>query len=329
MGAQSKIQWTDNTFNPWIGCSKVSAGCANCYAERENSRRKWNPAGWGKGAQRKRTSDSNWHNPRSWNRTALTLPYSCDGCGVWSEGGNCFLCGKEMIKRRPRVFCASLADWLDEEVPYGWLLDLLMLIAETDNLDWLLLTKRPQNWLARLRQARNLSLSLDLPNISGWIDGWLSGEAPSNVWLGVSVENQKAANLRIPELLSMPAAVRFLSCEPLLGQICLEAVKNEEDNRIDCFRNLVFCDGRNEPLSLKNRIDWVICGGESGPKARPMQEVWAIDLLDQCREGGIPFFFKQWGEHDNGEQRVGKAAAGRLLMGREWNEMPQALEVAR
>jgi len=181
------------------------------------------------------------------------------------------------------VFCASLADWLDNEVPIEWLVDLLDLIRRTPNLDWLLLTKRIGNWRRRLDDADEILSSLppddgspgdwhDTWNeTSSMTDRWLNGSPPPNVWLGATVVNQAEADRDIPKLLATPAAVRFISAEPLLGEIYIDA------------------------LSAIN-IDWIIAGGESGRKARPVHPDWIRKLRDMCEQDGTPFFFKQWGE---------------------------------
>lgn len=309
MGQDSKIEWTDHTFNPWIGCTKVSPGCLHCYAETLMDTR-YGRVQWGPGNPRSRTSEANWKSPLRWNREAFDATHERD----W---------------HRPRVFCASLADWLDAEVPIAWLAELLALIRATQNLDWLLLTKRPQNWAERIRLARN-HLTVEDPETALWLNEWLpkrksagmparAGVAPQNVWIGTTVEDQTRADERIPLLLTIPARVRFLSCEPLLGPLDI---------------------GDHIHILGRYFIDWVICGGESGPGARPMHPGWARSLRDQCDAAGVPFLFKQWGEwrpaHDStasvphtfgdGERmfRVGKHAAGRLLDGVEHNGFPEA-----
>lgn len=253
MGENSKIEWTNHTFNPWMGCTPISPGCANCYAQHLMDRR-MGKVRWGSGQPRLRTSPAYWRKPKRWNQ------------GVPGQ----------------RVFCASLADWLDEEVPIEWLADLLGLIYDTPNLDWLLLTKRPQNWPSRIQAARRTGrCALD------WLLRWQRGEAPTNVWVGVSAENQERWNERLSWLHQIPARLRFVSVEPMLGPIEL----------------------------VGPRPGWIIVGGESGPKARPMNPGWAQSLCDECREAQVPFFFKQWGGID-------KAAAGRLLDGRTWDDIP-------
>ncbi|UXQ89154.1 hypothetical protein [Synechococcus phage MinM1] len=275
MGENSAIEWCDHTFNPWIGCTKVSPGCDHCYAETLATNRLG--VAWGPHAERRRTAESTWRQPLAWNRKAAR------------EG------------KRARVFCASLADVFDNQVPVKWRDDLWTLIAETPHLDWLLLTKRPQN-------------------ISQMLPGAWRNEAWPNVWLGTTVEHQAEADLRIRHLLQAPASVRFLSCEPLLGAVDLRRVcilpKREGSLRAGIHIDAL--DGRYvesgmpyvgewditgpcPPASDARRIDWVIAGGESGPGARPMHPEWARALRDQCAAAGVPFFFKQWGDWLPGE----------------------------
>lgn len=275
MAETTEIAWCDSTFNPWIGCTKVSPGCANCYAERDFDLRK-HVAKWGAGQPRHRTTEAYWRQPIKWYLDQAALV----GCAN--------LAG-ELPPRRPRVFCGSLCDWLDDEVPIEWLADLLDLIRRTPHLDWLLLTKRPQNWHERIRLARN---HLTIPNgeTALWLANWLpkkesagmparAGTPPANVWIGTTVEDQPNADRRIPELLKIPARVRFLSCEPLLGPVDLS------------FGNPKWRTAE----SYHAEIHWVICGGESGPKARPMQIEWAQSLRQQCQSAGVAFFMKQLG----------------------------------
>lgn len=254
----SKIEWTHHTFNPWIGCAKVSPGCLNCYAETLMDTR-YGRVKWGKGQPRARTGPDNWRKPRQWNKAA------------------------EGAAERPRVFCASLADWLDDEVPDKWRSDLMGIISSTPNLDWLLLTKRPQNFQRLMEKALEPA---SWPGRSAYIVNWLSGNPPSNVWIGTSAEDQVRWDARIPLLMQIPARVRFVSAEPLLGRIHMGEM----------------------------RPDWLIVGGESGPGARPMEREWAEHLCQQC-DGNTAFHFKQWGGID-------KKKAGRILNGRTYDELP-------
>lgn len=314
MAENSKIEWTDHTFNPWIGCTKVSPACDHCYAEAWD--RRFAVSGhamrWGAHAQRTRTSAANWRKPLQWNAQAAR------------EG------------RRFRVFCASLADVFDNQVPAQWRISLLSLILQTPHLDWLLLSKRIGNAAEMLEQAfRAVHHGRE-----GWVDN-----VPPNVWIGATVVNQAEANRDIPRLLNTPAAGRFLSVEPMLGYIDLSRA----------------CAGLMQDFAAMGGayLHWVICGGESGPGARPMHLAWADDLRGQCHAAKVPFFFKQWGEWcprgpetvgypvvdgvprlrmtdagDNGQQldahggydvwmnRAGKKRAGRLLGGRTYDENP-------
>jgi len=248
----STIQWTDYTFNPWIGCRKVAPECANCYAETLDRNRysktlvpgtKENPVShWGSGP-RHRTKT--WDQPLKWN----------------SEAGR-NLNARTTI-HRPRVFCASLADWLDDEnVPIEWFVDLLELIFRTKNLDWLLLTKRPKNWVKRMMAARRAANDRGLI-FEGWLDQWIKGDAPSNVWIGVSAGADQLAAL------SIPAGIHFLSCEPMLTGLV---------------------------ATCASRFDWIIFGGESGKHARPMDIDWIRRGVAMCRANGIAPFVKQLGK---------------------------------
>lgn len=250
MAENSGIEWTDHTFNPWTGCTKLSPACDHCYAEAWSKRS--GIVEWGPRANRRRTSPANWRKPLKWNEQA------------------------KAAGQRHRVFCASLADVFDnhKSIDITWRMDLWALINQTPHLDWLLLTKRPQN------------IEKMLPH--PWIAGW------RNVWLGTTVENQLEANRRIPELLKNPAAVHFLSCEPLLGPVHL----------LEHLGTSIRISTRFDPesgqcrdrRSVRPGIDWVITGGESGSRARPAHPNWFRDLRDQCAEAEVPFFFKQWGD---------------------------------
>lgn len=331
MAENSKIEWTDHTFNPWIGCTKVSPGCAHCYAETLMDVR-YGRVKWGKGQPRLRTSAANWKKPLSWNRLAYSFA-QCEVCGWRGDRSvkkrstdsviHCPQCDTRGSLRggpRPRIFCSSLADWLDEEVPVEWLADLLGLIHATPHLDWLLLTKRPQNFRSRINSAfmavANDRHDADLLNwISAWSveEGCEEGELdvpPSNVWIGTTVEDQERANQRIPWLLDIPARVRFLSCEPLLGPVDLTDVRLIEQKTPNHPRVTVnaLTGQVSGPDEIIERVHWVICGGESGPGARPMHPDWARSLRDQCQAAQVPFLFKQWGDWVGGQRdpRKGK-----------------------
>ncbi len=278
MSETTKIQWADATFNPWIGCAKVSPGCKNCYAENTTRARVLRAQGhetWGKGAKRDRTSAATWKNPVKWNKWL-----TCPKCGRSTEAGN-ETCGTpdphtgwcEGELRRRRVF-PSLCDWLDEEVPIEWLADFLKLIYDTPNLDWLLLTKRPENFEERVNAAYEFSHG------ETWQSLWTQGEAPSNVWIGTSCEDQQRADERIPELLKIPAKVRFLSLEPLLGPI---------DMKYPTFNGA-------DSLDSLTGIHWAIVGGESGSGARDCDAAWIRSIVEQCKAAGVKPFVKQLGQ---------------------------------
>ena len=319
MAENSKIEWTHHTFNPWRGCTKVSPGCDHCYANAMSGR---NPAvlgKWGPDGVRAIAAESYWKMPVKWDKDAA------------------------MAGERRRVFCASLADVFEgpdtmpaaaREPVRQARVRLFELIGQTPNLDWLLLTKRPENALDFYRSGEAYKA---FNSVRIETEQW----PPDNVWLGTSVENQDEANKRIPLLLEAPAAVRFLSIEPLLGPVDLEQYLN--------FGRL----GEKWPS-----VNWVIVGGESGAGARPMHPAWVRSLRDQCTAAGVPFFFKQWGEYESAEvgdpregwqtiglsgkilplmpgkesegeepravvRKIGKHTAGRQLDGRTWDEMPE------
>ena len=266
--AETVIEWVHTpdgevgyTHNPWIGCEHISLACDNCYAEVDAPARVLRAKGmetWGPHASRYRTSDANLKQPGRWNRKAGTL-------------------GKRL-----RVFCASQSDWLDNKVPVRWLVDLLEVIRQTPNLDWLMLTKRIGIWRTRLEEACSLASSIGLTDLATWISDWLAGKAPDHVWLGATVVNQVEVDRDVKKLLRTPAIRRFLSMEPLLGPVSFEGLFANSSNP---------ADGTNALEAL----DWVIVGGESGPNARPMHPDWVRSLRDQCDAVDVPFLFKQWG----------------------------------
>lgn len=198
MAENTKIEWATHTFNPWIGCQKVSAGCDSCYAETLMDKR-YHRVEWGPHGERKRTSPANWRKPLNWARKAR-------------EALEDFEIGMLTLRpERPRVFCASLADVFDNQVPNTWRLDLFDLIKATPELDWLLLTKRPENIMKM-----------------GWTLWADTGTAP-NVWLGTTCEDQAAYDRRWPILHKIPAVVRFISYEPAIGPIDICKFSNFPD----------------------------------------------------------------------------------------------------
>lgn len=244
MTTTSKIEWTEQTWNPIVGCSKISAGCKNCYAETLARRLKaMGTAGYENGF-------------------ALTLlPHRLQ---------------EPLQRRKPTTyFVNSMSDLFHEKVPDAYIEQVVAVMAATQQHSYQILTKRAQR-MARFFRTRSV---------------------PSNVWLGVSVENRRHGVPRIDHLRTIAADIRFLSVEPLLEDV--------------------------GDLDLSG-IHWVIVGGESGPKARPMKPEWAESVRHQCHEQDVAFFFKQWGGWGADGQRRAKSKNGRLLNGRTWDEMPTA-----
>ncbi len=240
----SNIQWCDYTFNAWMGCRKVAPECVNCYI---TSTPPFRFRKLTHGPARVRTAESTWKQPLAWNRKA------------------------EGAADRPRVFCLSLGDWLDDEgVPIEWLADLLKLIHDTPNLDWLLLTKRPQNWHRRMEAVRDWCIKdageSDF-DLHLFVHNWFARcdiAPPANVWIGVSAGADQAAALNIP------ARVHFLSCEPMLRPLDAEHASD---------------------------FDWIIFGGESGKKARRCSTQWIRDGVAYCNAFGVAPFVKQMGSN--------------------------------
>ena len=238
MGEKTAISWCDSTFNIAWGCTKISPGCDNCYAAALDKRTggdHWN-------GKPRIMSDANWKKPLKWNRKAT---------------------GRHL------VFCGSMCDWADKNIPDGQRERLWQLIRDTPNLTWLLLTKRATNILKYLP------------------DDW--GEGYENVWLGVTVENRWHGIRRASILKTIPAKIRFLSCEPLIQSL---------------------------PRLNLTGIHWVIVGGESGPKARPIQPWWVDRIRLNCEEDHVPFFFKQWGGNTRDK-------GGHLLNHQIFQEFPE------
>ena len=277
---QTSISWTATvlpdgttlpgyTFNPWIGCTKVSAGCLNCYAERQNNFHKWNLNGWGDNAPRVRTSKNNWKQPIKWAKQAV----------------------KDGVTRR--VFCASLADVFDKNIDDSWWVQLFDLIYDTQKiggLEWLILTKRPEN-------------------IHSFYDEMF--EELTNIRIGITCENQEMADLRIPELLRNWHGKNFISYEPALSKV---------DFVSSIFRPGIWeLTGGDEYTKIGLRgIDWVICGCESGNNARPMNLDWARLVRDQCVFADIPFLMKQM-------VIDGKLVREPYLDGKQWIEFPEVI----
>jgi protein gp37 len=303
MGDKTKIEWTDATWNPVTGCTKVSAGCKNCYAERDFHR----PYP-GRAFTDVRTHPDRLDQPLRW--------------------------------RKPkRIFVNSMSDLFHEAVPDSFIDSVFIRMAIAQQHTFQILTKRPQRMLEWIPKM--------LWNVDGLAN---SLNYLPNVWLGVSVENQEAADERIPLLLQTPAAVRWVSYEPALGPVDFRCIQTDMVE-IDA---LTGDHGVYRPLAGRSecKLNWVVAGGESGPGARPAHPDWFRKVRDDCRAAGVSFFFKQWGEWTaeerpgtevdlltlkpnecvawgNGKNthtlytRVGKKRTGRLLDGREWSEFPE------
>lgn len=331
MSANSNIEWTDATWNVVIGCDKVSPGCDHCYAIRTAHRMSANPNEKIAAAYAGTELDGEWTGKVNLIHDRLDLPLR------WTKP--------------KKIFVNAQSDLFHADVPDEFIARVFAVMACAQQHTFQILTKRPgrgrsllsspafQNWVYRAINIRPIGERADI-----------AGTLPlSNVWLGVSVEDQKRADLRVPNLLATPAAVRFLSCEPLLGPVCLDAFHSPDGHQ----------PGADLPCEAwPEDLDWVIVGGESGPGARPMHPDWARSLRDQCVEAGVAFHFKQWGEWapdgyfvgdvrvlndreyafpggsdlpsgytHRAVRRVGKKAAGRVLDGRTWDEFPQAVTV--
>jgi protein gp37 len=326
---KTSIEWTDASWNPIVGCTEVSPGCANCYAARLAATRLRNTSQYQDlatlGTHVRGQVDEGLTKGARWRDNVRFLPERLEEPLHW---------------RKPRrIFVCDMGDLFHEETNIEWIDKVWDVMLRTPHHTYQILTKRARNLNAYL-SSRMTGMECFLPN----------------VWLGVSVENQHFADERIPLLLATPAAVRWISAEPLLGPVDISRFL-EEDFTGDLL---------NGPCQKHAALDWVVCGGESGPQARPMHPDWARSLLHQCqaaktglpgpRQGepgrSVPFFFKQWGEwihvtqieaamtkkeidalsrntrcRANGPEiffKVGKHRSGRLLGGRTWDEFPES-----
>lgn len=303
MGDRSGIEWTEATWNPVVGCSILSAGCSRCYAMRE-AHRLATRLGIDKYAG---TTDETKAGP-VWNGTVRLHQPHLDQPLRW--------------KRPRRIFVNSMSDLFHEALSDEDIDKVFAVMAFTRHHTFQVLTKRSERMLSYLDQPRRRRA---WEAVIRTMFGRESASPPPvlpNVWVGVSVEDQAAADARIPDLLSAPVAVRWLSCEPLLGPVDLTRVGYGEDPFDDCgghpesaigavatgmwwdattghfWSDNRYADGSRSDLELSARhprIDWVVCGGESGDRGRPMHPDWARSLRDQCAAAGTPFLFKQWG----------------------------------
>lgn len=314
MSEGSKIEWCHHSFSGWWGCAKVSPACDNCYAERDAGRYQPGRILWGVDAERRAFGDNHWNEPLRWNRRAA------------ARG------------ERYRVFVNSMADTFDKNAPPGARERLWGVIAACPSLDFLLLTKRIGNAPKMVPAA------------------WMEGGWPANAWPGSSVVTQEEVDRDVPKLLELPARVRFLSCEPMLGPLDLRhglqagrcQSRGGGDDRGPLRCGLPAGHGDEHTALIETSapwfragggLQWVIAGGESGPKARPLHPDWPRGLRDQCAAAGVAFLHKQNGEFASvsevaGEgahhtfpdgatvRRVGKKLAGRLLDGVQHDGYP-------
>lgn len=322
MAENSAIEWTDHTFNPWIGCTKVGPGCDHCYAETLSRARLG--VEWGLGKPRRRTKD--WAKPLRWNRAAAAF--------AEANGG-----------RKQRVFCASLADVFDNEVDPAWRRDLFDLIAATPNLDWLLVTKRIGNVTKMLE-------NIGIGHLPAHV--WLGITVVNQTEADRDIPKLRAAPATI-RFLSVEPMQGAIDLDELLYLPCPNSLDGlPMDPSTGAYECCSRCDWTG--ISCEPALDWVICGGESGSGARPIHPDWARTLRDQCDAAQVPFLFKQWGEWAPSENctidctaealiydatakewrksidggwigdqamcRVGKKRAGRLLDGVEHNGFP-------
>ena len=308
MSDGTKISWADATWSPLVGCDKVSRGCDHCYAIRNAHRMAAHP-----------------------NRLVADAYAGVEAGGEWT--GNVNLLANRLDQplrwRKPRrIFVNAQSDLFHKEVPDDFIARVFAVMALAPRHTFQVLTKRHGRMRSLLRSSDFRSAVEDA--IKGMVSAhqpkhvWYAAWPLPNVWLGVSVEDQATADLRIPALLDTPAAVRFLSCEPLLGPMDLQMAVPRP---CTCGPGQTFLIGETRahktgcPALRWPFPDWVIVGGESGPGARPMHPEWARSLRDQCAPVGVPYFFKQWGEHGPDGRRVGRRATGDLLDGvlhREW-----------
>jgi protein gp37 len=352
MSANSKIEWTDATWNPVRGCARVSDGCKNCYAERVAAR--FSGAGQPyEGLVRKTSQGPKWTGDVKLATAALRTPLS------WAKPR--------------RVFVNSMSDLFHESVSFDFIASVFAVMSVTTRHTYQILTKRPARMLEFfqwIEEGKGVfdddAISSRLPKDIPWVphhhntrrggyDNCGPGYPYENVWIGVSVEDQRTAEERIPLLLRTPAAVRWISAEPLLGPIDLTILELPSEYNITPTVpgriNALTTHDDDRYFQSPSALDWVVVGGESGHGARPMHPRWARSLREQCAVASVPFFFKQWGEwapgsnwpddvaipsgekcsfddpalDDNGSVwRVGKKAAGRELDGRTHDDYPRS-----
>ncbi|CAK0756991.1 conserved hypothetical protein [Gammaproteobacteria bacterium] len=321
MSGKTKIEWADRVWNPVVGCTPVSEGCRNCYAKSLHDMRhkaylegKELPVQYAEPFDKVQLMNRRMGDPMGW-------------------------------KTPQRIFVNSVSDLFHPDVPISFLANLFETMAS-----WVLTCKEPycdhaekECWvrhtfmvLTKRPEQMHQAITEDIP---GFVDQYFPGDYAmamrgeldnwplKNLWLGVSVEDQKTADERIPWLLKTPAAVRFVSVEPMLGPVELRKIKGDHVNYnvLERSRFDYGDDGFGVGAPMREGIDWVICGGESGLNGRVMDPLWPSALKNQCVEAGVPFFFKGWGEWafwGGMMVKVGKERSGRVLDDKQWNEYP-------
>lgn len=311
---KTKISWTDFTWNPVTGCTPISEGCHNCYAEKVAKRfnRKHCSSCYGRGGLAIGSSQDA-------REPGFALCPECNGKmehDYFEVQLHPYRLDAPLKRKKPsKIFVCSMGDLFHEDVSDYFILKVFETMAKCQQHMFQILTKRPRRMLELLREvtfeSRNDSfyaLTNDMESITPL----------PNVWLGVTCENQKAADERIPLLLQTPAAVRFVSAEPLLGLIDFERILKDKEVEIDALNGK---HGLIRPLQGKNeKIDWIIAGGETGPGARECREDWIKSIYDQCQAAKVPFFFKQYGKKFNREVLTGNGRHIDWMTRREWPE---------
>jgi protein gp37 len=274
----TKIEWTQETWNPIIGCTKISEGCKNCYAEKFAYRLSHNPKTMNNYVHVVDLVTKKWSNKTQLIKSALTKPLK------W--------------KKSKMIFICSIGDLFHESVPFEWIDKVISLIGITPIHTFQILTKRPERMLEYFKHFGNEIKKAGFDSIPSQSENPLDYYGPlPNLWLGVTCENQEMADKRIPILLQIPAKVRFVSCEPLLEEILL---KQQWKNYLEGWDTEIGCrsdiNGYPEPCPEQiqtNKIDWVITGPETGFRKRPCKKEWIESLYEQCKSANVPFFDKK------------------------------------
>lgn len=303
MSETTNIAWCDSTWNPLVGCEKVSDGCKHCYAESLAQR-------FGKDFSKRSVSkDATFNAPLKWRKKPWVCENDHPTTGLGDaplDGPHCDICGGEVHRRR--VFLGSMMDWLDPKISIDVFAKMLDIVRRCPELDFLCVTKRPEKFHSRMADvaewARVNHPIHPNPALVEWVNAWSCRKVPPrNIWVIASTENQAMADKRIPDLLKIPAVVHGLSVEPMLEGIDFNGIKGTHDGRGLCWdiwgrpAHVPHCDyraiGKEPPNGVG--INWVIVGGESGKNARPCNVEWVRNIVRQCAAAGVPCFVKQLG----------------------------------